>query len=141
MADPVFFETGYIMLGSTIFDVEEISINATRDVNPYYVSGQKDPLTIRSGRKKVEFTFKRAFSDGILAKIYESDCEFTLLLFNNDPDTPQEVMAVTKCKLSQDNIGPINGQDVVREDIQGQGTSRKISIDEIQELTRKECTL
>lgn len=141
MADPVYFETGYLVIGATKFEVQEITVNATRDVNPYYVSGQKEPLTIRSGRKKIEFTFKRAFSDAVLTKIYEHDCEFIMVLWNADPETDQALMTLNGCKLSQDNIGPINGQDVVMQDIQGQATSRSVDFGDIQTAIASECQL
>lgn len=139
--EPVYFETGFILIGSTKIDVEEISINSSKDINPYYESGSRDPKTIRTGKKRIEFTLKRAFSDNIFSKIYESDCEFTLLLFNNDLEEPQLVMAVKGCKLSSDNVGPINGQDIVKQEVQGQGISRTISISEIRAAIKNECSL
>jgi hypothetical protein len=141
MANPVYFETGYIVIGAKQFRVQEITVNATRDLNPYYVSDSKEPLSIRAGRKKIEFTCKRAFSDAILAKMYEYDCEFTMILFNADPDTDQKLMTLNKCRLSQDNIGPINGQDVVMEDIQGQAGSRSLDFDEINAAVAAACNL
>ena len=36
--DTKFFETGYIIIGKNIFDVEEISINQSRDLNQYHVA-------------------------------------------------------------------------------------------------------
>jgi len=138
---PVYFETGFILIGSTRVDCEEITINSSKDSNPYYESGSKDASSIRTGRKRVEFTLRRAFSDNIFSKIYESDCEFTLLLFNNDLEEPQLVMAVQGCKLTSDNIGPVNGQDVVKQEAQGAGTKRVVSIDQIRTAIKNECTL
>lgn len=140
-ADPIYFESGFIMIGSTRIEVEEITINASMDSNPYYSSSDRAPKSIRLGKEKVEFTLKRAFSDNILSKIYDSKCEFLLLLFNNDLDEPQLVMTVEGCKLHQDNIGPINGQDVVKQEVQGQGTQRNVKIDEIKMSIKKECQL
>ena len=140
MADPVYFETGYIVINGNKFEVQEITVNATRDANPYYVAGQKNPLTIRSGRKKIEFTFKRAFSDAVLSRMYEYDCEFIMVLWNADPDTDQPLMTLNGCKLSQDNVGPINGQDVVMEDIQGQAISRSVDFGDIATAVSSRCS-
>ena len=139
MADPVYFETGYIIINSNKFRVQEITINSTRDLNPYYVSDLKRPISIRSGRKKIEFTCKRAFSDAILSKIYEYDCEFTMILFNADPEEDQKLITLTKCRLSQDNIGPVNGQDVVMQEIQGQAAERIINFEDISTAITNAC--
>jgi len=115
-----FFETGYIIIGNKRFDVEEISVNASRDMTPYHVAAQRDPIDQRPGKNKIEFSFKRAFSDAILGKMYDSCCVFSLLLINNDdPYTPQQILLLEGCRLTQDNIGPVNGSDVVSEDLQG----------------------
>lgn len=115
-----FFETGYIIIGRKRFDVEEISVNASRDMTPYHVASQRDPIDQRPGKNKIEFSFKRAFSDAILAKMYDSCCVFSMLLINNDdPTAPQQILMLEGCRLTQDNIGPINGSDVVSEDLQG----------------------
>lgn len=115
-----FFETGYIIIGNKRFDVEEISVNASRDMTPYHVASQRDPIDQRPGKNKIEFSMKRAFSDAILGKMYDSCCVFSLLLINNDnPLKPQQIMLLEGCRLTQDNIGPINGSDVVSEDLSG----------------------
>ena len=120
-----FFETGYIIIGNRRFDVEEISVNASRDLTPYHVAAQRDPIALRPGKNKIEFSFKRAFSDAILAKMYDTCCIFAMLLMNNDdPDNAQKIMMLEGCRLTQDNIGPINGADVVSEDLQGTAVAR-----------------
>lgn len=120
-----FFETGYILIGNKRFDVEEISVNASRDLTPYHVAAQRDPISLRPGKNKIEFTMKRAFSDAILAKMYDTCCIFAMLLINNDnPEKPQSIMMLEGCRLTQDNIGPINGSDVVTEDLQGTAIKR-----------------
>lgn len=116
------FETGYIMLAGTRFDVEEISINRSRDLTPYHVAAQKDPISQRPGKTKIDFSFKRAFSSTVLAQVFDHSCVFEMILMNNDPATPEPVCTLTGCRLSQDNIGPINGSDVVTEDLQGSAT-------------------
>jgi len=134
-----FFETGYIIIGNRRFDVEEISINTSRDMTPYHVAAQRDPIDQRPGKNKIEFTMKRAFSDAILAKMYDTCCVFSLLLVNNDPATPQQIVLLEGCRLTQDNIGPVNGSDVVSEDLQGVARRRVWESCYIINELEKEC--
>ena len=106
-----FFETGYILIDEKRYDVEEISINTSRDMTPYHVAAQRDPIDQRPGKNKIEFSFKRAFSDAILANMYDTCCVFSLLLINNDdPTNQQQVVLLEGCRLTQDNIGPVNAK-------------------------------
>lgn len=135
-----FFETGYILIGNKRFDVEEISVNASRDLTPYHIAAQRDPISLRPGKNKIEFTMKRAFSDAILAKMYDDCCIFAMLLINNDdPDAPQSIMMLEGCRLTQDNIGPINGSDIVTEDLQGTAIKRTWETCAIAETIDKVC--
>ena len=77
-----FFETGYILIDSQRYDVEEISINSSRDMTPYHVAAQRDPIDQRPGKNKIEFSMKRAFSDATLSNLYDKCCKFSLLLMN-----------------------------------------------------------
>ena len=115
-----FFETGYIQVGDKFFDVEEISINLSRDLNPYHVASQRDPISQRPGRTKIDFSMKRAFGDKLFLSMFYYGALFDLILFNADSDDQkQKVITLTNCRLSQDNIGPVNGGDIVSEDLQG----------------------
>ena len=118
-----FFETGYIILNETALDVEEISVNMSRDLNPYHVASQRDPIDQRPGRTKIDFSLKRAFGDKMFISLFQHNCVFKILLKNADVEGGQEVFQLTGCRLSQDNIGPINGGDIVSEDIQGSATN------------------
>lgn len=117
-----FFETGYIIIGNTALDVEEISVNMSRDLNPYHVASQRDPIDQRPGRNKIDFSLKRAFGDKIFISLYQHNCTFEILLKSNDVEGGQDIFKLSGCRLSQDNIGPINGGDIVSEDIQGSAT-------------------
>lgn len=144
-SDPIndfsFFETGYIMIDGHRYDIEEISINASRDMTPYHVAAQRDPIDQRPGKNKIDFSFKRAFSDATLSKIYDDCCVFDMLLLNNDdPDNVQPVIMLTGCRLTQDNIGPINGSDVVSQDIQGVATRRIFQMCHIKNALAKHCS-
>ena len=139
VADTHFFETGYILINKQAFDVEEISINLSRDLNPYHVASQRDPIDQRPGRTKIDFSFKRAFGDKIFLSMFMQNCQFTLALHNNDdPDHPQIVL-LTGCRLSQDNIGPVNGGDIVSEDLQGSASGIEFDCNIIKSALTKEC--
>lgn len=136
-----FFETGYIMVDGRRYDVEEISVNASRDMTPYHVAAQRDPIDQRPGKNKIEFTMKRAFSDATLSNLYDKCCVFDLLLINNDdPNSPQPVLLLTGCRLTQDNIGPINGSDVVSQDLQGVARKRIWQMCNIRTALEKHCS-
>ena len=137
-----FFETGYIMIDGHRYDVEDISINASRDMTPYHVAAQRDPIDQRPGKNKIDFSMKRAFSDATLAHMYDQCCIFDLLLINNDdPNAIQPVVLLTGCRFTQDNIGPVNGSDVVSEDLQGVATRRIWEMCEIKNALRKQCAV
>lgn len=136
-----FFETGYILIDDKRYDVEEISINTSRDMTPYHVAAQRDPIDQRPGKNKIEFSMKRAFSDATLSNLYDRCCKFDLVLVNNDdPDSPQRVVLLTDCRLTQDNIGPVNGSDVVSQDLQGVASKRVWKMCDIKNALEKHCT-
>ena len=113
-------------------------------MNPYHVAAQRDPIDQRPGRNKIDFSFKRAFGDAIFLKIYQSCCTFDLMLVNNDAagenGSGQNLMLLTGCRLSQDNIGPINGGDVVSEDIQGSASGIELQDTKIQTKLAERCS-
>ena len=85
-----FFETGYILIDEKRYDVEEISINSSRDMTPYHVAAQRDPIDQRPGKNKIEFSMKRAFSDATLSNLYDYAPSQTTLHLNSllkDMDT------------------------------------------------------
>ena len=138
-----FFETGYIVLqaGSTskILDVEEVSINLSRDLNPYHVASQRDPIDQRPGRTKIDFSFKRAFGDKVLLSMFMRNCKFDLALHNNDDPEHPQVILLTGCRLSQDNIGPVNGGDIVSEDLQGSASGIEFDCNKIVSALQDYC--
>lgn len=138
-AETRFFETGYIIINKKAFDVEEISINLSRDLNPYHVASQRDPIDQRPGRTKIDFSFKRAFGDKVFLSMFTQNCTFTLTLMNNDAETAQKVVMLTGCRLSQDNIGPVNGGDIVSEDLQGSASGIEFDCDVIASKLTEEC--
>jgi hypothetical protein len=47
---------------------------------------------------------------------------------------------LTDCRLTQDNIGPINGSDVVSQDLQGVAAKRIWKMCDIRNALEKHCT-
>lgn len=139
VAETRFFETGYIVVNKRTFDVEEISINLSRDLNPYHVASQRDPIDQRPGRTKIDFSFKRAFGDKVFLSMFMRNCKFSLALHNNDDPNHPQVVLLTGCRLSQDNIGPVNGGDIVSEDLQGSATDIEFDCDVISRYLDAEC--
>jgi hypothetical protein len=110
-------------------------------MTPYHVAAQRDPIDQRPGKNKIEFSMKRAFSDATLSTLYDKCCKFDLVLVNNDdPDNPQRLVMLTDCRLTQDNIGPINGSDVVSQDLQGVASKRIWKMCDIRTALEKHCT-
>ena len=139
VGDTRFFETGYILIGDKTFDVEEISVNLSRDLNPYHVASQRDPIDQRPGRTKIDFSFKRAFGDKVFLSMFVRNCTFDLTLMNNNTPGGQRVVMLTGCRLSQDNIGPVNGGDVVSEDLQGSASGIVFDCDVIASKLKNNC--
>ena len=138
-AETRFFETGYIIINDKALDVEEISVNLSRDLNPYHVASQRDPIDQRPGRTKIDFSFKRAFGDRLFLQMFKDNCTFDLTLVNNDAPDGQRVLMLTGCRLSQDNIGPVNGGDIVSEDLQGSASGITLEACKIESKLMQRC--
>lgn len=133
-----YYESVFILIGTTRIDVNELSINISSDLTPYVTSDSKDPKEIRSGTNKYEFTMKRAHSSHVFLRIFQADCEFMLLVFNNTGDAPRLLFTLEGCKIGGDNFGPMNGQDISMEEVSGQGTRIRVG-EEILPSIVKEC--
>jgi len=120
-----YFDTGLLVIQGQPIKIQEITVDASRDLSPIYSSDSKDPDEIRDGRKTVNFTIKRALDHGRMSEYYERGCEFTIILYNNDVKPPQKVMTLERCKLGKDSIGNFDGSDAVIQDLDGQATIRK----------------
>jgi hypothetical protein len=121
-----YFDTGLIKVGNTTIKVQEITVNATREINEVYTSEKLDTDELRYGRKKVDFTIKRALDNGKLSQIFESGCVFPLLLYNNDTTPPTPLMVLEGCRLSKDSIGNFDGSKPVTQDIDGKAIRRRL---------------
>ena len=61
---------GYLILGkNTRIEVEEISVDLSRDLKEHYNSGSSKPSTLIPGNEKISFKIKRIFSNTTLTQI------------------------------------------------------------------------
>lgn len=128
----VYFETGLMTVNGEKIKIQEITVNATRELSEVYNSDSHAAEEIRRGRKKVDFTIKRALDNGRLSRIYESGCEFAIVLYNNDVNPPQAVMKLEKCVLGKDSIANFDGSKPVTQDLDGKAAYRTLLLDEVQ---------
>lgn len=135
----VYFETGLLMIKGEKIKIQEITVNASRELNEVYNSDSHDPEEIRRGRKKVDFTIKRALDNGRLSRYYERGCEFAIVLYNNDVNPPQPIMALEKCIFGKDSIGNFDGSKPVAQDMDGKAAYRRLLLDEAQQNEVEQC--
>lgn len=134
-----YFDTGLIKIKGEVIKLQEVNINASRDINEVYSSDSHDPEEIRPGRKKIDFTIKKALDNGRLARMYEEGCEFPLLVYNNDVKPPQPVMVLERCVFGKDSIGNFDGTKPVTQDLDGKAVSRRILLDETRSAPANTC--
>ena len=126
-----YFTTGLLIIKGKAIKIQEVTVKATKELSEVYSSDSKDPDEIRDGRKKVDFSIKRALDNGVLSKYYEAGCEFSIILYNNDVTPPQKVMVLERCKFSSDNIGNFAGDKEVTQDMDGKSTKRRLFLDNV----------
>ena len=136
---------GYIVLGAhTRINVEEVSVDLSRDLKEHYHSGVSKPAALVPGQEKISFKIKRIFSNTTMVKIYLNRCYFNMVLFNNSSDPGEntqgeEVCALTGCMLDKDSLGSLGKGDPVTEDISGKALDITFKIDEISPLVNPTC--
>lgn len=136
---------GYLLLGTkTRIEVEEVSIDLSRDLKEHYTSGVSKPNALIPGQEKIDFKIKRVFSDVTLAKIYEKRCSFSMILFNNSSDpgnnsTGEQVCALTGCMLSKDSLGTLGKGEAVTEDLSGKALDITWNITQIAKMVNPAC--
>jgi len=118
------FELGLMKIKGETIKIEEITVTSTRDANERYTSDSYNAVEIRRGRKKIDFTIKRALDNGRLSEIYDNGEEFAIVLYNNDAVPPQAVVKLEGCVLSRDQLGTFSGDKPVQQDIEGKAISR-----------------
>lgn len=134
-----YFETGLVVIKGEKIPVYEITVNATRELTPMYFSDSKEVHSIRSGRKKIDFTIRRALDGRKLSEMYERGCEFTLVLYNNDVQPPMRVMTLEGCVFSKDQASPFDGNSEVKQDLEGQAKRRIIHLSQVPERKPNVC--
>lgn len=136
---------GYIVLGkNTRIEVEEVSVDLSRDLKEHYNSGSNTPSTLIPGQEKIEFKIKRIFSNTTMMKIYQKRCSFNLILFNNSSDpgvgtTGEEICALSGCMLSKNSLGTLGKGEAVQEDISGKALDITFKVDEISPMINPTC--
>jgi hypothetical protein len=142
---PQIFELGKITItpaanASSAFTgqilVEEISVNTTQDLHQYYTTDSFVAKDIRAGRRKYDFTIKKAedrSTDGeAFRKLFEPNTRFDLTLWalnigDNQPvDSPAQIIILHDCRLSRDNIGNFDSSKPVQNDLEGQARTREV---------------
>ena len=137
---------GYIVLGkNTRIEVEEVSVDLSRDLKEHYNSGSNTPSTLIPGQEKIEFKIKRIFSNTTMMKIYQKRCSFDMILFNNSSDpgvgtTGEEICALSGCMLSKNSLGTLGKGEAVQEDITGKALEITFKVDEIAPMINPTCT-
>lgn len=120
-------------LGRIIFNnneeiwLEEVTVNVTRDLSEYYTSDSFDAKEIRPGRKKIDFTIRKAkdlSKNGLtLTKFFATTEQFTMSLYalnvQDDLCNPKQVAELTGCRLSKSQIGNFDASKPVQEDLEG----------------------
>jgi hypothetical protein len=118
------FELGLMKIKGETILIEEITVTSTREATERYTSDAYDAKEIRRGRKKIDFTIRRAWDHGRLSEIYETGEEFAIILYNNDATPPEAVVKLEGCVLSRDQLGTFSGDKVVQQDLEGKAITR-----------------
>lgn len=136
---------GYIVLGkNTRIEVEEVSVDLSRDLKEHYNSGSNTPSTLIPGQEKIEFKIKRIFSNTTMMQIYQKRCSFSMILYNNSSDpgigtTGEEVCALSGCMLSKNSLGTLGKGEAVQEDISGKALDITFKATEIAPMINETC--
>jgi hypothetical protein len=120
------FQIGVIKIKGEPVVLDELSVNNSRSATPRYTCDSYESKGIMRGRKEVTFTIKRDLDGFYLSELYENGDSFDMLVYNNDVSPPELVMKLTGCVLTKDNFGPLSGDKVVGQDVEGRATAREI---------------
>ena len=140
------FLNGYIVIGkNTRIEVEEISVDLSRDLKEHYNSGSSKPSTLIPGQEKISFKMKKIFSNTTLTQIYLKRCSFDLILFNNSSDpgentTGEQVCALSGCVLEKVSLSGLGKGEPVTEDIDGRALDITFNITEIAKIVNPTCS-
>lgn len=136
---------GYLILGkNTRIEVEEISVDLSRDLKEHYNSGSNKPSTLIPGQEKITFKIKRIFSNTTLTQIYLKRCSFDMILFNNSSDpgentTGEQICALSGCMFEKDSFSGLGKGEAVTEDIDGRALDITFNTNEIAKIINPTC--
>lgn len=136
---------GYIIIGkNTRIEVEEVSVDLSRDLKEHYNSGSNTPAMLIPGQEKIDFKIKRIFSNTTLTQVYLKRCSFSMVLFNNSSDpgintTGEEVCSLTGCMFSKDSLGTLGKGEAVTEDLSGKALEITFNANEIAPMINPTC--
>lgn len=136
---------GYIIIGkNTRIEVEEVSIDLSRDLKEHYNSGSNTPAMLIPGQEKIDFKIKRIFSNTTLTQVYLKRCSFSMILFNNSSDpgtntTGEEICALSGCMFSKDTLGTLGKGEAVTEDFSGKALDITFNVKEIAPMINPTC--
>jgi len=136
---------GYILIGKkTRIEVKEVSVDLSKDLKEDYGAGNADPNVLIPGNRKYDFKIKRIFSDTTLAKIWDKNCSFPMILFNNSSDpgsntTGEQICVLNDCMLSKVSLSGLGRGEAVTEDVDGKALSITWNIKEIAKMINPAC--
>ena len=138
---------GYLIIGkNTRIEVEEVSVDLSRDLKEHYNSGSNTPAMLIPGQEKIDFKIKRIFSNTTLTQKKKKRCSFSMILYNNSSDpgintTGEEVCALSGCMFSKDTLGTLGKGEAVTEDLSGKALNITFNINEIAPMINPTCDL
>lgn len=124
---PRIFELGQINFNGKQIYLEEITLNVTRDLSEYYTTDSFDAKAVRPGRKKIDFTIRKAKdmtkTGTYLLKWFASTTPFKMDVYalnvEDEMCIPRRVATLDGCRLSKNQIGNFDATKPVQEDIDG----------------------
>lgn len=125
---PMLFELGKITVDGKSVLVEEITVNTTQDITEYYTTDSFSPKDVRPGRRKFDFTIRKARdltpSGTLLLKLFVETCPFNMQLFAIVEQScgvyaTKKVAILYGCRVSKVGIGNFDQSKPVQEDIEG----------------------
>lgn len=112
-----------------VFEIwlEEITVNVTRDLSEYYTTDSFDAKQIRPGRKKIDFTIRKAKDmsreGSSLTRWFAGTTKFNINLYALNVDeevcSPRLVALLEGCRLSKSQLGNFDASKPVQEDLEG----------------------
>lgn len=120
------FELGIMKIAGETIYIEGITVTPSMTVDERYTSDSHIPKEVIKGKKKIEWTVKRAFDGNKLSQYYEDGTEFEMILYDNDTDPVTPIMKLSGCLIEKDVFGEMNGDKSVPQELSGRAASRTL---------------